>query len=64
MLPWRIHLLKRYLTVENTGARSIAQDKESSVVRGMPGEAVKRGAAHETLALSTIAQRIKAWAAR
>jgi two-component system chemotaxis response regulator CheB len=52
------------LTLKNTGARTIAQDKESSVVWGMPGEAVKRGAALETLPLSVIAQRIKAWVLR
>jgi two-component system chemotaxis response regulator CheB len=52
------------LTLKNTGARTIAQDKETSVVWGMPGEAVKRGAAHETLPLSVIAGRIKEWAAR
>jgi len=52
------------LTLKNTGARTIAQDRETSVVWGMPGEAVKRGAAHETLPLSVIAQRIKDWAAR
>ena len=52
------------LTLKNTGARTIAQDKETSVVWGMPGEAVKRGAALETLPLSAIAQRIKEWVAR
>jgi two-component system, chemotaxis family, protein-glutamate methylesterase/glutaminase len=52
------------LTLKNAGARTIAQDRETSVVWGMPGEAVKRGAAHETLPLSVIAQRIKDWAAR
>jgi two-component system, chemotaxis family, protein-glutamate methylesterase/glutaminase len=52
------------LTLKNTGARTIAQDRETSVVWGMPGEAVKRGAAHETLPLSVITQRIKEWSAR
>lgn len=52
------------LTLKNTGARTIAQDRETSVVWGMPGEAVKRGAAQETLPLSAIAQRIKDWATR
>ena len=52
------------LTLKTTGARTIAQDRDTSVVWGMPGEAVKRGAAQETLPLSAIAQRIKDWAAR
>jgi two-component system chemotaxis response regulator CheB len=41
------------------GARTIAQDKETSVVWGMPGEAVKRGAASEVLALDAIAARLR-----
>jgi len=52
------------LLMKKAGARTIAQDKDTSVVWGMPGEAVKRGAAHETLPLHSIAQRIKEWAAR
>jgi two-component system, chemotaxis family, protein-glutamate methylesterase/glutaminase len=39
------------------GAVTIAQDRESSVVWGMPGEAVKRGAAVEVLPLGDIAER-------
>jgi len=38
-----------------TGAHTIAQDEASSVVWGMPGEAVKRGAACEVLPLAKIA---------
>jgi two-component system chemotaxis response regulator CheB len=41
------------------GARTIAQDRETSVVWGMPGEAVKRGAASEVLALDRIAARLR-----
>lgn len=41
------------------GARTIAQDRETSVVWGMPGEAVKRGAAGEVLALDQIAARLR-----
>jgi len=41
------------------GARTIAQDKETSVVWGMPGEAVKRDAASEVLALDKIAARLR-----
>ena len=40
------------------GAATIAQDRDTSVVWGMPGEAVKRGAAVETLPLGHIADRI------
>jgi len=41
------------------GARTIAQDRETSVVWGMPGEAVKRDAASEVLALDQIAARLR-----
>jgi len=41
------------------GARTIAQDRETSVVWGMPGEAVKRDAASEVLALDKIAARLR-----
>ncbi len=40
------------------GAPTIAQDEQSSVVWGMPGEAVKRGYADEVLPLHHIAERI------
>jgi len=40
------------------GAPTIAQDEQSSVVWGMPGEAVKRGHADEVLPLHHIAERI------
>lgn len=46
------------------GAPTIAQDRDSSVVWGMPGEAVKRGAAGEVLPLADIAGRIRALSAR
>ncbi|HEY2732667.1 MAG TPA: chemotaxis response regulator protein-glutamate methylesterase, partial [Polyangiales bacterium] len=39
------------VTMRNAGAVTIAQDRETSVVWGMPGEAVKRGGASETLPL-------------
>ena len=52
------------LRMKRAGARTIAQDRETSVVWGMPGEAVKRGAAQETLPLSAIAARIKEWSVR
>jgi len=41
------------------GARTIAQDRDTSVVWGMPGEAVKRDAASEVLALDQIAARLR-----
>lgn len=43
---------------------TIAQDEKTSVVWGMPGEAVKIGAADETLPLTAIAKRILALAAK
>ncbi|MBM4778329.1 MAG: chemotaxis response regulator protein-glutamate methylesterase [Archangiaceae bacterium] len=45
------------LTVKQSGAATIVQDKETSVVWGMPGEAVKRGAACEVLPLPKIGPR-------
>jgi two-component system chemotaxis response regulator CheB len=50
------------LAMRQAGALTIAQDRETSVVWGMPGEAVKRGAASETLPLPRISQRLQAWA--
>ncbi len=46
------------LTMRERGAYTIAQDKDSSVVWGMPGEAVKREAASAVLPLDGIANRI------
>lgn len=37
------------LLMKNKGALTIAQDKESSVIHGMPGEAIKLGAARHVL---------------
>jgi two-component system chemotaxis response regulator CheB len=50
------------LSLKSAGAHTIAQDKDSSVVWGMPGEAVKRGAACEVLPLSKIGPRALALA--
>ena len=44
------------------GSPTIAQDEATSVVWGMPGEAVAIGAAVETLALQTVSARILALA--
>lgn len=46
------------LDMRRAGARTLAQDRQTSVVWGMPGEAVKRGAAEEVLALDGIAPRV------
>ncbi|MDD5343399.1 MAG: chemotaxis response regulator protein-glutamate methylesterase [Smithella sp.] len=46
------------LAMRNSKAYTIAQDEASSVVYGMPGEAVKLGAACDELPLSDIAGRI------
>ncbi len=46
------------LALRHAGAHTIAQDEASSVVWGMPGAAVARGAAAEVLPLGAIAGRI------
>lgn len=46
------------LEMRNHGIHTIAQDEASSVVWGMPGEAVKRGAAKEVLPLKNIAMAL------
>lgn len=47
------------LLMKNRGALTIAQDKESSVVYGMPGEASKRGAATYILPPDLISEVLK-----
>jgi two-component system chemotaxis response regulator CheB len=42
----------------DAGSRTIAQDEATSVVWGMPGEAVSLGAAQYVLALETVAGKI------
>jgi two-component system, chemotaxis family, protein-glutamate methylesterase/glutaminase len=42
----------------DAGSRTIAQDEATSVVWGMPGEAVALGAAQHVLALETVAGKI------
>ncbi|WP_232023560.1 protein-glutamate methylesterase/protein-glutamine glutaminase [Thiomicrorhabdus aquaedulcis] len=44
--------------LQEAGASTIAQDEKTSVVWGMPGEAVKLGAADYILSLEVIAQKI------
>ena len=48
------------LEMKEAGAPTIAQDAASSVVWGMPGEAVKMGAADEQLPLNAVASRLLA----
>ncbi len=48
----------RLLEMRNAGAPTIAQDERTSVVWGMPGEAVKCGGAELVLALDDIADRL------
>ena len=43
------------------GALTLAQDEASSMVWGMPGEAVRIGAAQEVLPLDAIAARLLRW---
>ncbi len=45
--------------IRDTGAHTIAQDENSSVVWGMPGEAVKHDAVDEILSLGRISKRLK-----
>jgi two-component system chemotaxis response regulator CheB len=50
------------LEMREAGAYTIAQDEESSVVFGMPKEAIERGAAMKVLALKRIPADILSWA--
>ncbi|MCW0435457.1 protein-glutamate methylesterase/protein-glutamine glutaminase [Xanthomonas sacchari] len=46
------------LEMRQAGARTVAQDEHSSVVFGMPKEAIKRGGAEKILPLSAMAREI------
>ncbi len=46
------------LEMREAGLHTVAQDEQSSVVWGMPGEAVKRGAASEVAALDQVARHL------
>lgn len=48
------------LEMKQAGATTLAQDEASSVVWGMPGSAVRLGAADEVLSLDRIAERVLA----
>ncbi len=50
---------KAMKALHDSGAHTIAQDKASSVVWGMPGAVVQLGGASETLAIDKIANRIQ-----
>ncbi len=49
------------LALKQAGADTVAQDEQSSVVFGMPKEAIKLGAARSVLPLSRMATRIEAY---
>lgn len=46
------------LELKQAGARTLAQDEATSVVWGMPGEAVELGAVDEVVPLGLVAERI------
>ncbi|MET0548831.1 MAG: chemotaxis protein CheB, partial [Xanthomonas sp.] len=46
------------LEMRQAGARTVAQDEQSSVVFGMPKEAIKRGGAEKILPLNAMAREI------
>lgn len=52
------------LEMRHAGSRTIAQDEASSVVFGMPKEAIERGAAMQVLPLGKVAGEIMAFARR
>lgn len=49
---------KGMLEMKETGAKTIAQDEKTSVVFGMPNEAIKLGAVDKVLPLNRIAQEV------
>ena len=49
------------LRLKEAGAHTIAQDEESSLIWGMPGSAVKLGAAIEVLPLNKISHSLVQW---
>jgi len=49
------------LEVREAGGWTIAQDRATCVVFGMPGEAIRRGAARQVLPLDRIAAAVLAW---
>jgi two-component system chemotaxis response regulator CheB len=51
------------LKMKKAGAVTIAQDKESSIIHGMPGEAIALGAADFVLPPGRIAELLTTFAA-
>jgi two-component system chemotaxis response regulator CheB len=49
---------KGLLAMREKGAYTLAQDEETSVVFGMPGEAIKLGAVDDVLPIQHISQAI------
>jgi two-component system chemotaxis response regulator CheB len=52
---------KGMLTMKQAGAYTIAQDEATSVIFGMPDQAIRLGATKEVLALDRIPQRVVQW---
>jgi two-component system chemotaxis response regulator CheB len=50
------------LEMKEAGARTVAQDEDSSIVFGMPKEAIQRGAAQRVLPLSRMSSEIMSFA--
>jgi two-component system chemotaxis response regulator CheB len=50
------------LEMREAGSHTVAQDEESSVVFGMPKEAIQRGAAARVLPLGRVANEITTYA--
>ncbi len=50
--------------MKTAGAHTIAQDQKSSVVFGMPEQAIRHGAVREIVSLERIAERIIDWASQ
>lgn len=48
--------------MKQAGARTVAQDKASSVIFGMPEQAIRLGAACEVIGLEQMARYIVRWA--
>ncbi len=48
--------------MKNAGAHTIAQDEKSSVVFGMPEQAIRLGGASQVLSLERIAEQLMEWA--
>lgn len=54
---------KGLLAMKKAGSHTVAQDEASSVIFGMPEQAIKLGAARDVVGLDRMAKRIVQWAA-